>query len=97
MPKPDGGMRICGYYKVMINPVLEIDQFPVPTPEDLFAMLAGGQTFTELTVHKVNRHTSRSYLMPRAEGMLQLVHIRSCTNTIGCLLEWPQPLLLSNN
>ena len=30
-------------YKVTINPELNVDQYPVPTAEDLFAMLAGGQ------------------------------------------------------
>jgi len=46
--KADGGIRICGNYKVVNNPVLEVEQFPVPTPEDLFAILAGGQTCTKL-------------------------------------------------
>ena len=48
VPKSDGGIRICGDYKVTINPALEVDQFPMPTPEDLFATLAGGQAFTKL-------------------------------------------------
>ena len=30
------------------SPALEVDQFPMPTPEDLFATLAGGQAFTKL-------------------------------------------------
>ena len=46
--KSDGTVRICGDYKVTVNPVLKIDQYLVPTAEDLFAMLAGGKTFTKL-------------------------------------------------
>ena len=37
----DGSVRICGDYKVTINPQLEIDHYPLPTPENLFATLAG--------------------------------------------------------
>ena len=31
-----------------VNPVMKVHQFPVPTPEDLFATLARGTAFTKL-------------------------------------------------
>ena len=48
VPKTDGGVRICGNYKVTINPVLEVDRYPLPTPEDLFATVSGAKYFPKL-------------------------------------------------
>ena len=35
-------------YKVTVNLALDVNQYPLPKPEDLFAMLAGGQKFSKL-------------------------------------------------
>ncbi len=48
VPKKNGMLRICGDYKVTINPVLEVDKHPLPHPEELFATLSGGKKFTHL-------------------------------------------------
>ena len=48
VPKRDSCFRICGDYKVTINPHLEIDQHPLPKPEKLFSALTGGKQFTKL-------------------------------------------------
>ena len=48
VPKKDGKYRICGDYKVTINQALDIDQYPLPNPKEIFASLAGGQKFTKL-------------------------------------------------
>lgn len=46
--KGDGSVRICGDFKVTINPALCVETYPQPRREDLFAELAGGQSFTKL-------------------------------------------------
>ncbi|XP_061567238.1 uncharacterized protein K02A2.6-like [Cololabis saira] len=45
--KPDNSVRICGDYKLTINRVSKLEQYPIPKVEDLFASLSGGQ-FTKL-------------------------------------------------
>ena len=47
LPKTDGQMRICGDYKVTINPVLEVEHYLLPTPEDLFATVADAKCFSK--------------------------------------------------
>ena len=56
VPKKDGRVRICGDYKITVNPVLDIDQYPLPCAEDLFATLAGGKCFSTLDLsHAYNQ------------------------------------------
>ena len=56
VPKKDGRLRICGDYKVTINPVLEIDQHPLSRPEEPFATLSGGKKFTTLDLSQAYTH-----------------------------------------
>ena len=46
--KPDGTVRICGDYKVTINPELDEPEYPMPTAEELFTQLNGGEKFSKL-------------------------------------------------
>ncbi|XP_064470026.1 uncharacterized protein K02A2.6-like [Ornithodoros turicata] len=48
VPKPNGAVRVCGDFSVAINPQLDITQYPLPRPEELFAKLNGGQKFSKL-------------------------------------------------
>ena len=46
--KGDGNVRICGDYKVTINPYIDLDQYSMPNPDDLFSTLAGEKKFSRL-------------------------------------------------
>ena len=56
VPKKDGTLRLCGDYRVSVNPALEVDQYPLPKLEDLLATLTGGKKFSKLDLtHAYNQ------------------------------------------
>ncbi|KAI7801955.1 hypothetical protein IRJ41_019354, partial [Triplophysa rosa] len=65
--KKSGDVRICGDFKVTINPVLQVDQYPLPRIEDIFASLSGGQRFSKIDLAQAYlqmemEHSSKKYL-----------------------------------
>ena len=58
MPKSDGSVRICGDYKVTINQVVDDEQYPLPTAQDLYSTLAGSKVFTKLDLTHAYAQTS---------------------------------------
>ena len=46
--KKDGGIRICGDFKVSINLVLQSQTYPLPTPEEMFSALTNGESYIKL-------------------------------------------------
>ncbi|XP_037502705.1 uncharacterized protein K02A2.6-like [Rhipicephalus sanguineus] len=65
--KKDGSLRLCGDYKVTINPVLKTDHYPLPRPEDLYSAITGGKVFCVLDLSAAYQQVtlspeSRSFL-----------------------------------
>ena len=48
VPKADGSVRICGDYKATINQVVDDEQYPLPTAQNLYSTLAGSKVFKKL-------------------------------------------------
>ena len=46
--KRDGSIRVCGDYKLTINLVAQVDMYPLPLVQYIFASLANGKSFTKL-------------------------------------------------
>lgn len=46
--KEDKTARICGDYKLTVNQVSKLEEYPLPLVVDLFATLSGGKLFTKL-------------------------------------------------
>ena len=67
VPKQEGHLCLCRDYKVTVNPVLDVDQYPLPKLEDIFATLSGGKKFITLDLsHAYNQllldEESRKYV-----------------------------------
>ncbi|CAF4937693.1 unnamed protein product, partial [Rotaria magnacalcarata] len=45
VPKPGGKVRLCADFSTGVNQALDIDQYPLPKPNDLFVSLNGGIKF----------------------------------------------------
>ena len=50
--KPDNSIRVCGDDKVTVYSVLEVDQHPLPNPEEIFVELSGEKKFSELDLSR---------------------------------------------
>lgn len=46
--KSDGSVRLCGDYKVTMNPQLQVAQYPLPKLDDMFVALGGCQIFSKI-------------------------------------------------
>jgi transposase InsO family protein len=46
--KPNGKIRICGDFKVTVNPQIWVDQHPIPSIDELFTRLNNGIKFSKL-------------------------------------------------
>ncbi|XP_029162078.1 uncharacterized protein K02A2.6-like [Nylanderia fulva] len=65
--KNDGSVRICGNFKLTINPWLIIDRHPLPLIDEIFAALRNGKTYSQIDLTHAYmqipvEESSRNYL-----------------------------------
>ena len=46
--KEDGQVQICGDYRLTVNRASELESYPIPRINELFASMTGGVVFTKL-------------------------------------------------
>ena len=74
--KGDGGVRICGDYKLTVNKVAKLEVYPLPRIDELFASLSGGQTFSKLDLSHVPSVRDREHSQRLVQ--VQKIAIRCC-------------------
>ena len=50
--KPDKSVRICGDFRVTVNPVSKLNHYPIPIVDDPFMTLQGSKLFTKLDLRQ---------------------------------------------
>ena len=65
--KRDSSVRLCGKYKVTVNKVCQVNPYPPPKIEDIYAELQGSQLFT-----KIDLHSAYSQIPIHAESLSYL-------------------------
>ena len=51
-------IRLCGDFRMTVNPVAKLHRHPIPRVEDLFATLQGGKKFTKLDLSQAYQQLS---------------------------------------
>ena len=97
----DGTMRICGDYKVTINPALDVPEYPMPTAEELFTQLNGGQSFSKLDLSSAYQQVlldeeSRQYVTINTHlGLFRHTHLSFGVAASPAIFQQTMDLILS--
>ena len=60
--KENGSIQICGDYKMTVNQVSQLDNYPIPKTETLFAEISGCNKFAKLDL----KHTHQRMLLDKS-------------------------------
>ncbi|KAK6171969.1 hypothetical protein SNE40_018385 [Patella caerulea] len=54
--KKSGQVRICGDFRITVNPCLQVDEYPLPNIDHIFANLGEGQHFSKIDLRQAYLH-----------------------------------------
>ena len=81
VPKGNGLFRICRDYKSTVSDALEVDQHPLPRPDDLFATPSGGEKFIVLDLlqayqqMKLDNESKKYVTVNTQQGLYCYIHL----------------------
>lgn len=73
--KKSGDIRLCGDYRSTVNQATESDTYPMPTANEVFAIIAGGKYFTTLDLERaytqvvVDENTAKLLTLNTCKGL----------------------------
>ena len=90
-------VRICGDFRVTVNPVSKLDSYPIPKVEDLFAILEKGKAYTKLDLMSTYQqlpldNESKNYVVINThKGLFRYNHppdgIASAPGIFQCVID----------
>ena len=101
IPKKDTTVRICADYKVTLNQLIDMNRYPLPTAEDIFATLAGGKQFTTLDLSHAYTQlevedTSKEYLtLNTHKGLYRLNNLSYGVSSAPAIFQRTMDQILS--
>jgi len=75
--KPNGAVRLCGDFKVTLNPHLVTDTYPMPSIDDLQEKMSGGTLFSKLDLSRafsqinITEHSKKYVTITTHLGLFQ--------------------------
>ena len=85
--KKDGSARVFGDFKMTINPQLEVDEYPLPRIDDIYASLGCGTLFSVIDL----RHGYlQMEVVEQSKPLLTINKTHGCTSTNAYLMVWLQ-------
>ena len=89
--KKDGSVRLCGDYKVTVNPELQAEQYPLPCIEDIFENLAVGQKFLKIDLrqayHQLEMEEDSKKYSLSTPWQRPIDQVLEGTSRISCILD----------
>ena len=79
--KKDGSVRVCGDFKVTINLQLEVDEYPLPRIDDIYASLGRGTLFSVIGLRhaylqmEVEEQSRPFFTINTTRGLYQYQHL----------------------
>ena len=101
--KSDGkSVRICADFKQTLNPVCSAESYPLPTPEDIFAKLAGGVIYSTLDLShayhqlQLSEETQKYMVINTHKGLYKYTRLQYGINTAVGVFQRAMENVLAN-
>ena len=84
VPKTDGSVRVCGDYKGTVNPAIQMEQFPIPTLEEIRGKVSTWKKFMKIGLRSTYQQMASTR---RLSSYARSTPTRAYFDILDCHLE----------